>query len=379
MRHLAEAGIRRIVHLSTRDFDRSWSTRFSSEKHKAPSPLTAPGDLLKFLMDPAHPWEGGVLFPTTDPAACFVSKNLSEIEARFRTPILPWKHFERVQKKHLLYMEARKIGVPTPRVLFPENPESLAAMLDDIDFPCILKPCQTPAFYATYHRKALVFDNPDDLTAGFDDAWTRGLPVMVSEIIPGDESDIFSYRSYIDSRGSRLTEIMTRKVRQHPRDFGVGHVQKTIPMHPEIRDLSLRLLGHLDYRGFSSVEFKRDSRDSAFKLMEINTRALLCQPVLQKAGCPIAHIIYRDLAEEVRIPVSGYRTDVYFIHRFFDIQEMLGNLREKKRSWRAFLRPYMKRRKVFAIPFWKDPQPFLVNLRVMVRGFIRARFTKRGR
>ena len=99
LRHLAKAKIKRIVHLSTRDFDRSWLTRFSSEKEKVPPPDKDPQGLISYLMDSAKPWDGGLLMPIGDYCARFISRHLDAIETRFRTPILPWNKLEQVMNK----------------------------------------------------------------------------------------------------------------------------------------------------------------------------------------------------------------------------------------------------------------------------------------
>lgn len=379
LRHLAAARVRRIVYLSPKNFDRTWFTRFSSEKFRVPSPDTDPEALLEFLMDPRRPWQGAVLIATVDPCVRFVSQHSGVLSTRFRTSILPWPQLEQIMKKRYLYEQAQAAGVATPEVLFPESMKSLDKLAGKIRFPCILKPYETPDFFAAYRRKAIVVENARELKAGFLDACHRGIQVMVSEIIPGEASNIITYRSYIDSKGALSAEMMTRKVRQHPPEFGVGHVQRSVAMDPYIRNQALRLLHKVHFRGFSSVEFKLDRRDGIHKLMEINTRAVLCQQLLQKAGINFMELIYMDLIEDTRTRVSGYRTDVFFFHRFFDLQEFSRIQKTSRKPGREFLKPYFQKQKVFAIPFLDDPLPFLVSAWIMFKGFLKIRVQRLGK
>ena len=131
----------------------------------------------------------------------------------------------------------------------------------------------------------------------FAEARHHELDVMVSEIIPGADSDLYHYRSYIDSQGSILAEMCTKKLRQHPPGFGVACVSKTIPMIHEIRQLALKLLRHFAYQGESSVEFKLDNRNNRYNLMEINIRPVLPELHFVAAGINFPFITYLDLVE----------------------------------------------------------------------------------
>ena len=194
----------------------------------------------------------------------------------------------------------------------------------------------------------------------FAEARHHELDVMVSEIIPGADSDLYHYRSYIDSQGSILAEMCTKKLRQHPPGFGVACVSKTIPMIHEIRQLALKLLRHFAYQGESSVEFKLDNRNNRYKLMEINIRPVLPELHFVAAGINFPFITYLDLVEGLKTERLVYDTDIYWIQNFSDTREFLRNLRFRKISLNDYLLPYRKR-KVFCVPFFDDPMPFVMT------------------
>lgn len=83
---------------------------------------------------------------------------------------------------------------------------------------------------------------------------------MVSEIIPGDETNYVVHACHLNDRGEVLAEACMRKIRQHPAEFGVGSVTKSIPMIEEACEASLILLRDCRYRGFSATEYKWDPR-----------------------------------------------------------------------------------------------------------------------
>jgi predicted ATP-grasp superfamily ATP-dependent carboligase len=67
----------------------------------------------------------------------------------------------------------------------------------------------------------------------------------------------------------------------------------------------LKLLRALGFHGLSQVEFKRDPRDGAHKLMEVNPRLFQWHGLAAACGVDLPLIAYRDLTGEQVEPVSA--------------------------------------------------------------------------
>lgn len=358
IRALASEGIK-VIHLSTWRFDIARFSRFVSMSVRAPSPTNESSKLLGLLMNTKENWDGALLLPTDDPSVVFVSKNRQALTERYIPAVQDWNVIERIIDKKSLYIHAHKIDIPVPKVVFPDSAQSLMERKSEFSYPCILKPYQTPSFISIFRKKVLIINSFEELIKKFAEARHHELDVMVSEIIPGTDSDLYHYRSYIDNQGSILSEICTKKLRQHPPDFGVACASKTIPMIHEIRHLSLKLLRYFSYQGESSVEFKLDTRNNHFKLMEINIRPVLPELHFVAAGINFPFITYLDLVEDLKTEKLVYDTDIYWIHNFTDAWEFLRNLRFRKISLNDYLLPYTEK-KVFCVPFFDDPMPFVM-------------------
>jgi len=76
---------------------------------------------------------------------------------------------------------------------------------------------KTPRFYSIFRKKVLIISSFEELIKKFAEARHHELDVMVSEIIPGTDSDLYHYRSYIDNQGSILAEIFTKLPIRLPR------------------------------------------------------------------------------------------------------------------------------------------------------------------
>ena len=238
--------------------------------------------------------------------------------------------------------------------------QSLNQRQNEFSYPCILKPFENFRFSEVYRKKVLMANNFQELVEKFTDTQKHQLQVMISEIIPGDDTSIFTYRSYIDSQGNLLAEMCTQKLRQYPRRFGQGSVVRTIPMISEIRDQAQRLLRACAYRGESSAEFRLDYRDNRYKLMEINVRPVVTEWLFVTAGINFPYLTYLDWVEDTRKALETYCSDLYWIYNYWEVVNFIEDLMKGHLNLREFFKPYA-RKKVFAVSFYDDPIHFFVE------------------
>ena len=359
---LASAGVN-VIYLSTssRPSEFTHFSRFISEFVKVPSSINESDKLFELLMETQKKWDGALLISTTDQSVSFVSQNKDKLSSRYIIPVPKWDVVKRILNKNKLYLQAQKIGIPTPRFLFPDSVRFLIRNKEYLRYPCILKPFQSFPFFKIFKKKVLIVHDFQELIDKYMETQRHNLDVMVSEIIPGADSCLYHYRCYLDSGGSVLAEMCTQKLQQRPPGFGVARVSKTIPMIENLRQLALSLLKSYPYSGVSSTEFKFDSRDNQFKLMEINIRPVLPEQLFVAAGINFPYIAYLDCVAKVKISAPSYATEIYWINPFGEIAELLKMLAENKFAISNYLWQYRKKKRVFSIPFIKDPIPFIVR------------------
>lgn len=355
---LGQEGIPVVVFATDRH-DHAFHSRFISERIISPDPMDDSDGLLALLMDTDSRWDDALLIPTLDEYVIFVSQNRTCLKTKFVFTVQDWEVVANILNKSLLYSEARRLGIPTPHFFLPDSIDSLNERRNKFGFPCILKPCETHKFDRIYGQKVLVVRDFQELMEGYVGAQRNGLAVIVSEIIPGDDASIFTYRSYVDSQGHILAELCTQKLRQYPPGFGQGSVARTIPMIAEIRDQATRLLRAVSYHGQASAEFKFDYRDNRYKLTEVNIRPGVAEWLLVKAGMNFPLMTYLDLARNTRATTPTYREGLYWIHNYWEVVNILRCLAAGKLNL-EFIRPYGQK-KVFAVPFSDDPINFLFS------------------
>jgi D-aspartate ligase len=300
-----------------------------------------------------------VLFPTSDESAALLSRFHSKLSRRFRVSTPTWNVLRWAYDKRLTYRLAADQKVDYPATSYPLTDADLEGV--NWEFPAILK----PAIHASINRltadKAWRVSNHEELMVKFREA-RELMPaelILVQEMIPGSGESQFSFAALCWD-GKTIASLTARRTRQYPIDFGYSSSFVETMDVPEIVAPSQRLLAAIGYTGIVEVEYKFDSRDGRFKLLDINPRLWTWSPLGGRAGMDFPYLLWKMIQG---IPVAEQRAPagVRWVRMSTDVpaafQEMLRgglNLREYLKSLRGPLQ--------FALAAADDPLPALMDL-----------------
>jgi D-aspartate ligase len=311
-------------------------------------------------------YRGGVLLPCCDDALELLAHHRKELEADF---VLAEANDEAVlamldkAKTQALSAQA---GVPAPRVWQVKDRDELRKILPEVPYPCALKPCHSHLFSRHFPtRKLFVAEKEAQLLEQFEAAARFNLEMLVTEIVTGGDDRYWGYFTYLDEAGRPLLQFIKHKLRQHPVGFGVGtfHISR---WEPEVAELGLAFAQRAGLRGMVYVEFKRDARDGALKLIECNPRFTGANELLARCGIDYSLLVYNRLTGRPLPPTDSFRQGVRLLR---PAQDFLAFLEYRRRgeittlSWlRTLLHPY-------CTPFfsWTDPWPSVVQTARQVR------------
>jgi len=185
---------------------------------------------------------------------------------------------------------------------------------------------------------------------------------MLQEIIIGPETNLYKMQTYINSKGSLSAKFFWNKMRQHPPMFGVGRVGVSSERNEEVEQLAQKLIERSKYKGYFSIEFKKDLRDNQLKLMEVNVRMPRNGMLAIGSGVNFPWIIYKDLVENEQIIIDDYTNNFYYIEIGLDLYNAIFQRKKEKFTLKEYARPYLSKDKVFAIFSFSDMKPFLKQL-----------------
>lgn len=314
----------------------------------------------------------GVLLPTLDPHMLFVSSRAADLSQRFRFLVADAETVERIVDKRRQYETAASAGVAIPATAYPASVEqAVAAAADRISYPCLIKPYRSHLGQRAFDRKLAVASNPDELAAAYTSYCERGIQVMVQEIIPGDDSELFCYEGLWDEGGEERAWITVQKLRQYPPGFGSGSLMMSVDSAPTA-ELSRDLLRAFRYRGLASIEFKRDPRNGRLVLMEINARSFAGTQLAVSAGVDLPMLLYRRLTGDEEAAAGGsFRRGVRFVHEEWDLKAYLVHRRRGAMSFAEWWRS-VRGAESRAIGARDDPWPLLWGIGGAARAALRV-------
>lgn len=307
-----------------------------------------------------------VLFPCDDSSVLFISRNREALNACYRFALPSEQVTEALLNKRATYELANRLDIPCPKVYTAESEDELEALALRLRFPCALKPVSTHLWQERVsYGKILVVHSREEILKAYRDVTKKGLEVIITEIIPGGDDKIYALYAYFDRSGQPLALLTKRKIRQYPIDYGIGSSHVT-EWNPDVAELGLRLMKGMDYRGIGIAEFKLDSRDGEFKLMEINVRCGLPIGLAAASGMDVPYLAYLDLIGEPVSPTKDFQEGVKWVCFEWDFFSFLEYRRQGKITWAQWLR-FLMGKNAYAFFAWDDPIPFWVSLKVFLK------------
>ena len=301
--------------------------------------------------------ERPILLPERDDHVELVLRHWDELSGLFELPMPPDPEVtRRLRHKETLPEEAARAGVAAPVTVAADSEETLRSL--DLRPPYLLKPVEGQHFAGSFGQKVIEASTLDELVAAWREARARGFDTVVQELIPDARQKIWSLFTYIGRSGRPLATATGVKVRQGPIDFGTSAVFRT-EQEPRVRELGLRLLETAGYQGFGHVEFAHDHRDDEFKLLEVNTRVPMWAGIAMSPYLDMARIAYDDLCGLPEPAPRDFEDEVSWSFLAKDLYVSLAMARRRELSPRAFLGPYLQRKKVRAVLAKDDPLPAL--------------------
>jgi len=305
-----------------------------------------------------------VLFPTGDNTVLCYAKYENVLKDYFLFTGPGCKTIEKLVTKDSFFRTALECNVPAPDTYVPDSLSDVNNIASKISYPCIIKPARSHSWHQESikkildgPRKVIVARTPAELLDSYTKIAFHDPDVIISEVIRGEDSELFYFVFYVSNEGKMLGSFSGRKLRVIPVHFGSASFVESVYVE-ELNKVSIDFIKKLGYRGLGGIEFKRDPRDGKFKLIEFNARFGLWDMLGERCGVDIAHIAYSDvIGKEITRRVE-YRTGIKWASIFRDTKAFLGYRKEGLLNFRDWLRSFHGEIQ-WAVFAWDDIMPSL--------------------
>lgn len=203
--------------------------------------------------------EKAPLLITKDEPVLWISAHRALLGEFFRITLPEPDVVLRLMDKTRFQARAIAQGWPVPRSWSAPDRLTLVGMLNDITYPCILKPAvKNSKFRRQTLRKAFRISTAQQLLDTYDliSGWEP--EVIVQEWIAGGDDRVGFVLGYWNPRSQALASFAGRKIRQWPPECGNTAFSEPAPTEwrEELVSLTQDIYKTVGFRGLGSIEYK---------------------------------------------------------------------------------------------------------------------------
>ncbi len=320
-----------------------------------------------------------VLYPTSDESLSLISKHEEQLAETALFVLSERKTMLDVLNKDTTWKLAVDCGMRIPATYVAGSFSQLREIAGAMPYPVLFKPMNHYSFYLPGRAKNLVFRNPDEMTAYFNERPEVASKGVFQEIIVGGDGNILVCAAYFDRDSKPLAIYTGRKNRQLQPDFGVTCYGISERL-PEIAERTVCCLEGIRYRGLVAVEYVRELSTGQIYFLEINGRSYYHNELFRACGVDLSWIAYLDAVRSPMLAREIHPQQRYGL-RWLDFARDARSFRQKHRAgqlgWGSWLWSLTKARS-FAVFAMDDLRPFWNGARKLAwRQVVKA--ARRGR
>ncbi len=220
--------------------------------------------LTEATLDAANRRRFDVVIPVSYAMTKVLGRRRSELPAHTRLELAESETIEMAADKTRMTKLAERIGVAVPKTFCLEE---VRGRTEKMAFPVVIKPGKELPGRPPVHYARDAEELEKILAEKTEANGTSGDGLIVQEFIPGEGYGFFA--TYQNGECKRV--FMHKRVREYPASGGVSTCAESF-YDAELELCGRKMLDALCWHGVAMVEFRRDSRDGKFKLMEVNPK-----------------------------------------------------------------------------------------------------------
>lgn len=318
--------------------------------------------------------EGYLLIPAADADVNFASKAHPRLSRLLNVLLPDWSALEPAVDKAQAYRRATELGLAVPEIYAIRCAADAATL--PMRFPVALKPAMRISVNRFTRDKVWRADDRESFIRLYAEAASLvgADGVVVQELVPGGGECQLSYAG-LWWHGRPVGSFVARRTRQYPIDFSYTSTFVETIESDDVRQAAETFLSSVGHHGLCEIEFKRDPRNGALKLLDVNPRPWSWMGLADAAGIDFGAAIVA-LAGGNKPPTMQARTSVGWMFAQRDpvaVLQMALAGRLDVGAWLASL----ALTQTFATFSLKDPLPGLMEVPLTALRVISRTINKR--
>jgi D-aspartate ligase len=295
-----------------------------------------------------------MILPLDDLSAVMVAETAARLRGPFLLPIVAPELPRALSNKRVLQSLCNAHGIATAASAAPRTMDDVLSFADRSTFPVMLKaseqwlPIGGQCNARQVHSRAELID----LYAGLPPAEIQ--QTLLQEYIPGDD---WICHGYCNAANNFALTFTGRKLRGYPVEAGSTAVGLSVANDTLAREAE-RFLGSVGYSGIIDMDWRQDSRDGAFRLIDCNPRIGQNFRMFETAaGIDVVRAQHLDLTGRL-IPRAAMIADRVFTVESYSLLAAVRRLGRRSATALLDLPKPCSRERAWWSP--RDPVPFFV-------------------
>ena len=226
-------------------------SRHCTEKFVVPTGATSTEQFHDLLLSSNNPQlHGSLLIPCSDTAIEFIADYRAALEESYVLDCGTAKlQLAMLDKRETLEL-AKKAGVAGPQFWDVKTEADLEEIRRSVMFPVMVKPVLSHEFTRVFDRKLFIIESDfDEVAEKVRLCWANNLDIMVTEMIPGPDSLLSSYYTFIDADHKSHCEYTKRIIRRYPVNRGLGCYHRS-EWRPETAEAGRKFFKGISFKYF---------------------------------------------------------------------------------------------------------------------------------
>lgn len=241
-----------------------------------------------------------VVIAMDDADALFLARHREELELFVRYPFVPHDLVAKLVDKAHLHELCRVHGAPTLRSERFTTLERARAFASAAGYPMVAK----GSFVADPDRRITLIAGEAELLAKLREGESD---VVLQEHLSGDGLCNWIFHGYFDARSRCVFGMTAVKLLQHPFHGGRTVLARVEP-NEQLHKTATTFLASVGYRGIVDCDYRYDSRDDTYKLLDANPRVgANFRTCVDDLGTDVVRAAYLDLSG-AEVPVAKPRS-----------------------------------------------------------------------
>jgi D-aspartate ligase len=233
-----------------------------------------------------------ILLPMDDLGAVLVAENAHDLKRWFMFPQCSSDIARMLADKGSLASLCHKVNQPHPRTVTIRSRLDLGPTLAANRYPLVFK---RPQQWVGVGPTTQLVDSAEQLVALCRHAEEHGFEFLLQDYIPATDRQDWFFHAYCDAQFDCLASFTGLKVRSGPPRAGATSLGESID-NPELRRQAEAFLKTIQYTGLVDMDYRFDSRDGSYNLLDCNPRLGAQFRVFQdERGIDLVRALHLDL------------------------------------------------------------------------------------